>query len=86
MSDDLKTAISAIAKLHQNMEAIYRLANPSCLGVIEKLERTMEPLRRQLSIREDLFFKTVGLLLPVVDRHLCAKCASPTQCQLQLNV
>ena len=55
MSDDLKTAISAIAKLHQDMEAIYRLANPSCLGVIEQLERTMEPLRRQLSIREDYF-------------------------------
>lgn len=47
MSDDLKTAKSSIAKLHQDMEAINRLAKPSYLGVIEQLKRTMEPIRRQ---------------------------------------
>ena len=47
MSDYLKTAKSAIAKLHQDMEAINRLAKPSYLGVIEQLERTLEPIRRQ---------------------------------------
>ena len=47
MSDDFKTAKTALAKLHQDMEAINRLANPSYLSVIEQMERTMEPIRRQ---------------------------------------
>lgn len=47
MSDDLKTAKTALAKLHQDMEAINRLANPSYLRVIEQMEHTMEPFRRQ---------------------------------------
>ena len=47
MSDDLKIAKSAIVKLHQDMEAINRLAKPSYLNVIEQMERTMEPLRRR---------------------------------------
>lgn len=47
MSDDLKTAKTALAKLHQDMEAINRLAKPSYLSVIEQMERTMEPIRRQ---------------------------------------
>ncbi|MEJ1419980.1 MAG: hypothetical protein Q2484_05400 [Candidatus Sedimenticola sp. (ex Thyasira tokunagai)] len=47
MSDDLKTAKTALAKLHQDMEAINRLAKPSYLKVIEQMERTMEPIRRQ---------------------------------------
>ena len=47
MSDDLKTAKTALAKLHQDMEAINRLAKPSYLGVIEQMERTLEPIRRQ---------------------------------------
>jgi hypothetical protein len=46
MSDDLKTAL---AKLHQDMEAINRLAKPSYLSVIEQMERTLEPIRRQQS-------------------------------------
>lgn len=29
MSDDLKTAKTALAKLHQNMEAMNKLAKPS---------------------------------------------------------
>lgn len=47
MSDDLKTAKTAVVKLHQDMEAINRLAKPSYLNVIEQMERTMEPIRRQ---------------------------------------
>ena len=47
MSNDLKTAKIALAKLHQDMEAINRLAKPSYLGVIEQMERTLEPIRRQ---------------------------------------
>lgn len=47
MSNDLKTAKTALAKLHQDMEAINRLAKPSYLGVIEQMERTLEPIRRQ---------------------------------------
>ena len=47
MSDDLKTAKTALAKLHQDMEAINRLAKPSYLNVIEQMERTLEPIRRQ---------------------------------------
>ena len=47
MSDDLKSAKSALAKLHQDMEAINRLAKPSYSNVIEQMERTLEPIRRQ---------------------------------------
>ena len=47
MSDNLKTAKSALAKIHQDMEAINRLAKPSYLSVLEQMERTMEPIRRQ---------------------------------------
>lgn len=47
MSDDFKTAKTALAKLHQDMEAINRLAKPSYLSVIEQMERTLEPIRRQ---------------------------------------
>lgn len=47
MSDDLKTAKSALAKIHQDMEAINRLAKPSYFNVIEQMERTLEPIRRQ---------------------------------------
>jgi hypothetical protein len=47
MSDDLKSAKSALAKLHQDMEAINRLAKPSYLSVVEQMERTLEPIRRQ---------------------------------------
>lgn len=47
MSDYLKTAKTALAKLHQDMEAINRLAKPSYLKVIEQMERTMEPIRCQ---------------------------------------
>ena len=47
MSDDFKTAKTALAKLHQDMEAINRLPKPSYLSVIEQMERTMKPIRRQ---------------------------------------
>ena len=47
MSDDLKTAKTALAKLHQDMEAINKLAKPSYLSVVEQMERTLEPIRRQ---------------------------------------
>ena len=50
MPDDLKTAKFALSKIHQDMEAINRLAK-SYLGVVEQMERTMEPIRRhQLAI------------------------------------
>ena len=47
MSDDLKTAKTALAKLHHDMEAINKLAKPPYLSVIEQMERTLEPIRRQ---------------------------------------
>ena len=47
MPDDLKTAKTALIKLHQDMEAINRLAKPSYLSLIEQMERSMEPIRRQ---------------------------------------
>ncbi|MGI6139534.1 MAG: hypothetical protein ACOYI9_10915 [Candidatus Hydrogenedentales bacterium] len=47
MSDDLKTAKNALAKLHQDMEAINQMAKPSYLSVIEQMERTLEPIRLQ---------------------------------------
>lgn len=47
MSDDLKSAKSALAKIHQDMDAINRLAKPPYLSVIEQMERTLEPIRRQ---------------------------------------
>lgn len=47
MPDNLKTAKTALAKLHQDMEAINKIAKPSYLSVIEQMERTMEPIRRQ---------------------------------------
>ena len=47
MSEDLKTAKMALVKIHQDMEAINRLARPPYLNVIEQMERTLEPIRRQ---------------------------------------
>lgn len=47
MPDNLKTAKTALAKLHHDMEAINKLAKPSYLNVIEQMERTLEPIRRQ---------------------------------------
>ena len=55
MSDDLKTGKTALAKVHQDMEAINRLARPSYLNVIEQIERTPEPIHRlQLEISRSL--------------------------------
>ena len=45
--DNIKTAKTALAKIHQDMESINRLAKPSYLSVIEQMERTLEPIRRQ---------------------------------------
>lgn len=47
MSDDLKTAKTALVKLHQDMEDINWLAKPSYLSVVEQMERMLEPIRRQ---------------------------------------
>lgn len=47
MSDDFKTPKTALAKLHQDMEAINRLAKPSYLSVVEQMERAMESIRCQ---------------------------------------
>lgn len=47
MSDGLNSAKPALAKIHQDMEAINNLAKPSYLSVIEQMERTLEPIRRQ---------------------------------------
>ena len=55
MLDDFKSAKTALAKLHQDMDAINRLVKPSYLSVIEQMERTMEPIRRlQLEISRAL--------------------------------
>jgi hypothetical protein len=47
MSDGLNSAKPALAKIHQDMEAINNLTKPSYLSVIEQMERTLEPIRRQ---------------------------------------
>lgn len=47
MPDDLKTAKTVLVKLHQDMEAINRLAKPSYLSLIVQMERSLEPIRRQ---------------------------------------
>lgn len=47
MSDDLKTPKTALAKLHRDMEAINRMTKPPYPSVIEQMERTLEPIRRQ---------------------------------------
>ena len=47
MPDDIKTAKTALAKLHHDMEAINKLAKPSYLSLIEQMERSLEPIRRQ---------------------------------------
>lgn len=47
MLDDMKAAKTALAKLHYDMSAINRLANPSYLSVIEQMDRILEPIRRQ---------------------------------------
>lgn len=53
MPDNLKTAGSAPAKIHQ--EAINKLAKPSYLSVIEQMERTLKPIRgQQLEITRTL--------------------------------
>src|SRR5660398_50328 len=49
MSDDFKTAKSALAKLHQDTEAVNGLDKPSYLSVIEQMQRAMEPIRRHQS-------------------------------------
>ena len=55
MSDDLKSAKSALTKLHQDMESINRLAKPSYLNLIGQMERTVEPIRRhQLEVNRAL--------------------------------
>lgn len=55
ISDDLKTAETALAKLHRDMEAINRLPKPPYPSVIEQMERTLEPIRRhQLAISRAL--------------------------------
>lgn len=46
MSNDLKTAKNALAKPHQDMEAVDSLAKPFYLSVIERMERKLEPIRR----------------------------------------
>ena len=43
MSDDFKTAKTALAKLYQDME----LGKPSYMSVIGQMERTLEPIRRK---------------------------------------
>ena len=47
MSDDLKSTKSALAKIHQDTEAINRLTKPSYLSVIKQMESTLESFRRQ---------------------------------------
>ena len=47
MSDDFKTARTALGKLHQDMEFINRLANPPYLNAIKQMERIR---RQQLEI------------------------------------
>jgi len=47
MSDGLNSAKSALAKIHHDMESINKISKPSYLSVIEQMERSLEPIRRQ---------------------------------------
>ena len=74
MADDLKIAKTALAKLHQDMEAINRLAKPSYMSVFEQIERTIEPLRRhQLEISRTLELSGAAVRMKEIldaNRHL----------------
>ena len=67
MSDDLKTAKTALAKLHHDMEAINKLAKPPYLSVIEQMERTLEPIRRQ-QLEISSAFEMSGAMARMGDR------------------
>ena len=54
MSNDLKSAKSALAKLHQDVMAIDRLAKPSSLTLLDQIERTLEPFRHPSEISRAL--------------------------------
>lgn len=47
MSDNIKTALSALTKLQQNLKPLNRLVKPSYFSLIEQIEHTLEPIRRQ---------------------------------------
>ena len=50
MTNELKTANTALAKLRKDMEAIDRLTKPPSIDLLAHIERTLEPIRRQLEI------------------------------------
>lgn len=47
MPNDLKTAKAAIVKLHEDMETFDRLTKPSSITLLDQIESTLEPFRRQ---------------------------------------
>ena len=50
MPSDLKTAKAALAKLHEDMETFDRLTKPSSITLLNQIESTLEPFRRQLEL------------------------------------
>ena len=54
MTNDLKTAKTALVKLRKDMAAIDRLTKPSSIDLFDQIERTLEPFRRQLEITRTL--------------------------------
>ena len=54
MTNDLKTAKTALAKLHRDMVAIDRLTKSSSLTLLEQIERTLEPFRHPSEISRAL--------------------------------
>lgn len=54
MSNDLKTAKTALAKLHRDMVAIDRLTKSSSPTLLDQIERTLEPFRHPSEISRAL--------------------------------
>jgi hypothetical protein len=54
MPDNLRSTHSDIKRLHQEMDAITKRANPSYHGLLEQMKHAIEPIRRQDSLMENL--------------------------------
>jgi len=58
MSDNLKSTQSILTKLHHDLEVMTKHANPSSKGVIEEMNRALEPIRRQNLLIGNLLGRT----------------------------
>ena len=70
MSNDLKAAETALAKLHRDMVAIDRLTKPSSLALLDQIERTLKPFRYPSEISRALeSLEEVNRLINIYDAN-----------------